>query len=113
LHRGSLRLQSEIASLSRSSAEQVRANNYSSIQPTGALPPAVKDSSNFMPGIPGEMTKEQARSFFRTQEHDADNNTMVKNLVNHKYMTSKLSEGMNACESLVQRNKQILKVEDI
>eukprot|EP00281_Chroomonas_sp_CCMP1168_P015390 CAMPEP_0206219132 /NCGR_PEP_ID=MMETSP0047_2-20121206/4161_1 /ASSEMBLY_ACC=CAM_ASM_000192 /TAXON_ID=195065 /ORGANISM="Chroomonas mesostigmatica_cf, Strain CCMP1168" /LENGTH=216 /DNA_ID=CAMNT_0053641665 /DNA_START=416 /DNA_END=1063 /DNA_ORIENTATION=+ len=87
----------------------VRENGFSSIKPSAEIPPVEKDGSNFQPGVDAEMTEPQKRAFFRMQEHDDHNRTMVANIIAHRYMMPNLSKAQPKGSNMLQRNKKRVK----
>lgn len=79
---------------------------FSAIREDGREPHPSVDGSVFEPGVPAEMTAQQARAFFKFQAHDpATMRTVMANILSHKYSEEPLSTGSERAPNFVAKNR--------
>ena len=85
----------------------VRENGFSTIKEDGTMPAANKDSSVFMPGVKAPMTKLQERSFFRTQQHDQLNRSLMSRLIKNEFQASETkTKSQLKINNIISRNRR-------
>jgi hypothetical protein len=87
----------------------LRENGYSTIREDARLPWAYKDGSTFKPGLKTDvsMTRLQERSFFKLQQHDDYNRTLVSRVMRGDFMSADLSKKPRLnISNIITRNRR-------